>query len=344
MPPQHTSRMTPRGDDPWISVSDLGEFAFCPRAGLLSHEAAYEDSGTERDRRPGPRTIFDVEYLRRELKDLAARRRQLWIAVAITAAGATAAGVVVTLSLAFALETLSFVVLPLLVIAGVALSVEVKFLRDNFTRMAELKEQLRLAESAIASVPDPNHRDRRAVDWWSLLQGGCESVRAQDQYRDTKWKISGKPWRILVYRGVHKFPVFRMKLRRKKEFDDFGWYEWVVDKRIFHQHIIRTVAYAHLLEVCENATSPYGIVMYGATYDGKTIPVSPGQKKKFHDTLLDYRATIRDARQGKLPGGPHSTGVCRGCPWGKPEGFWIFKRSACGRRFHWRPPYVEQRR
>lgn len=79
--------------------------------------------------------------------------------------------------------------------------------------------------------------------------------------------------------------------------------------------------------------------MFGATYEGTTIPVSNSQKKKFHDVLLSFRAVIRAARKGENPDKPASTHICKGCPWGQPEGFWIFKKSVCGKRFRWRPPY-----
>ena len=90
MPQKRTSRMTPLQDDPWISVSDLGEFAFCPRAGVLAHEASQDDSGTERDRRAGPRHFHDIEGLKRKLNDLAATRKTIWITILITAMAAVA--------------------------------------------------------------------------------------------------------------------------------------------------------------------------------------------------------------------------------------------------------------
>lgn len=69
-PAAQRSRMLADSNDPWISVHTLGEYIFCPRAGLLAQETAGEDIGEEKFfARGGPRKIFySIDEILRQLK------------------------------------------------------------------------------------------------------------------------------------------------------------------------------------------------------------------------------------------------------------------------------------
>src|SRR2546423_1914119 len=41
------SRMNAGRNEPWLSVSLLAEHTYCPRAGIIQHETATEDTGEE---------------------------------------------------------------------------------------------------------------------------------------------------------------------------------------------------------------------------------------------------------------------------------------------------------
>src|SRR6267142_923284 len=82
---------------------------------------------------------------------------------------------------------------------------------------------------------------------------------------------------------------------------------------LFKQHYARMAAYCHLLEKCEHAYSPYGIILFGNSHEGITIPCQPGTKKTFHDSLLSARTTIANFRQ-VLPPYPRNPQICVLCP------------------------------
>ena len=55
-------------------------------------------------------------------------------------------------------------------------------------------------------------------------------------------------------------------------------------------------AYCHLIETCEGAESPYGIVLYPDSYECVTVPNSPENQNKLHSGLLRARKIIRAAQ------------------------------------------------
>src|SRR4051794_19312479 len=66
-----SDRMKAAENDPWVSVSLLGECLFCNRAGRFHHEQSQEDTGEESDieppRRGWYRRPFTVVEIEREL-------------------------------------------------------------------------------------------------------------------------------------------------------------------------------------------------------------------------------------------------------------------------------------
>jgi len=113
-------------------------------------------------------------------------------------------------------------------------------------------------------------------------------------------------------------------------------------------------AYCHLLERCEGASSPYGIVLFGDTMKGFSVPATPQTKRVFHDALLATRATIEQfaARQFSIETHGHllsrlpvawspdppsdSYTRCPNCPHSSRD--YGSVRGVCGTRFQWDPP------
>ena len=178
------------------------------------------------------------------------------------------------------------------------------------------------------------------------MKAGFESITYQDTLRDERWKLAGRPWRVLRKGGM-RIPVFLMRRGNKVKF----------------QHIARMAAYCHLIETCEGAESPYGIVLFNGTYDGIAIPNAPGPRKAFHSALVKSRKIINDSIEGKDPEPPSNRQICYYCPNGRPVSYipgetehkkmgeplpvhiipafpagYDF-HSACGDRFRWVAPH-----
>jgi hypothetical protein len=98
-------------------------------------------------------------------------------------------------------------------------------------------------------------------------------------------------------------------------FSDLNRY---VAKTVQRQHQIRMAAYCHLVEVCEGAESPYGIVLFGDSYQGMAIPNNSQNRKALHEELQKARQTIQAVKGNKEPLPPRNDQICRGCPLGEP--------------------------
>ena len=178
------------------------------------------------------------------------------------------------------------------------------------------------------------------------MKAGFRSIKYQDALTDKDWMLSGRPWRVLR-RGSLRIPVFRM-LRG--------------EPKLYRQHYARMAAYCHLIEVCEGAESPYGIILFGHTYEGVAVPNSPTTRAAFHDELVKARAVVRKSREDvSFPLAPRGS-QCEHCPLGGPVFIGLERRSTrrdeemlpvfpargrdgrayhsfCGDRFHWIPPH-----
>ena len=357
-PAAQRSRMVADSNDPWISVHTLGEYIFCPRAGLLAQETAGEDIGEEKFfARGGPRQIFYsigqiLRLLRSHLFGAAIAGVGAWalwwlrpkgmnffwpipiifvivsyfyrqitwrglfhwctiigifafLFAHLSSFGFTARGI--TRPKPLQMGALGF--LAAMSIAGLLQSL-ILFARYLRAKLAREK------------VPDPNHQEPQKIYWWNLIQAGYTQYAPSEAMGDPKWRIVGKPWRVLK-KGNLRIPVFRKRS---------------LDEKLYKQYFARIAAYCHLLESCEGGECPYGIVMLGSTLKGYTVPCRPSAKKAFHDGLIDARTMIRIIpNSGLEPSPPGNLNLCYGCPWGKPErGSGI---SDCGMRFNWIPPH-----
>lgn len=318
------SRMIARGDDPWVSVSLLSEHVYCPRAGVLLFEKNQEDSGEEEVQIAGKRQVtifYTIGQIQRELQ----RLQSILKTLAMTT-GIMAIVFIISFIVATWLPFLTMVTF-LAAIGGISCIVGLAIVGAQW--LSVYYDHYLPAKNARPYEPPISHTEPHPVEWWSLINAGFQVVRPSDQYRYPEWHLAGCPWRLLV-RGTLRIPVFRARLRREGE------------NRLFRKHFARMAAYCHLVEKSEHAQSPYGVVLFGNTLKGLTVPITPSSNKAFHDGLVGARSALIALRAGHAPSRAHSSKVCLNCPHSRQDR--MTGASECGTRFHWTPPNAWARR
>jgi hypothetical protein len=324
---------------PWIGVHVLTEFMFCPRAGLLAHEASRDDPGEELDRAPRLDYLpdFTIEELERALED---NWNEIWRMLTWT--------VPALLLVSIMSATVDWRLALLLVPAGVWL---IRWMFDQLMRVADLSRRLKAAHAAASKEPQADSTELQSVNWWELLKAGFTPVAYEDPHEDRSWNLAGRPWRVL-HKGSLRIPVFR-KRRGKAE--------------LYPQHFARIAAYCHLIETAEGGEAPYGIVLFGSEYEGVTVPDVHENRAEFHFALHSARRLIEAAHSaGLMPDLPKPATACHDCPWGRPHvhvpgvtetslgGKQLpplrtrgtdkrLYHSECGDRFRWVPPHDRAR-
>ena len=214
-------------------------------------------------------------------------------------------------------------------------------------KILELLSRRDFALSCKCIEPNPTSTDLQAVNWFGMLKHGFESVRLEEPLQDLKWRIAGKPWRILR-KGSLTIPVFKTRTEQEQPREP---------------QIAKIMAYCRLCEECIGGSSPYGIVLSGAEFSGFAVPNSETWRQDFHDSVVALRqlAVAADNRgEGEVSYEGHK---CTGCPLGEPQptvaGNRVYRfgaplpvhsprgssgsRSDCGDRFEWSPPYNSNR-
>lgn len=278
---------------PRVEVHVLSEFVFCPRAAILAAESG-QDAGDEEHRR-GPKLDAFVDYDEHRFVEAIRgewARMGLWLTLLAPALLLVLAAWRLTSPLAAAVAAL-----PLFVL--VALSGE------SLLRIARLAREYSAYRAAAPAEIDLTATDIRDVNWWSLRKAGFDCLMPRDPYRDHVEQLSGKPWRVLVKDTVVRIPVVR-KHRGKR---DWG-----------KQHVIRLAAYCRLIEACEGADAPFGLLMFAGSYDCKLIPNTRENRERLERALGDVRRLLEVER----PGQPPRTAApgedrCRGCHLGSPR-------------------------
>jgi hypothetical protein len=320
-----------------VRVRTLGEFVFCPRAGLLSHASAEEDDEPTDERM---NLNFLPEYsltLIEEQLAVQLRRLARWAA---WAAGGLFLFVVAgwnelppAVPFALAVPTLLCVWKSLQAIAAVV----------------TLADRRREALAAKPIEPPADLTDDTPVRWWELLKAGFESVPYLEPLSADELALAGKPWRVLK-KGSLRIPVIRLPA------DNYhaGRY-WV-----YEQHRVRLAAYAVLLAACEGGQTPYAVVLFGGSYHGVAVPLlTAGAVTAKLDEL---RRALDLERMGVPTTAPTDLRVCSGCPLGRPRLTTVADRKDealgrklhvvtgpdgrsyhcdCGDRFGWTPPHAD---
>ena len=329
-----------KGETPHIGVHVLTEFVFCSRAGIVAHESDRDDPGQDLD--AAPRLDYLPDFSVRELQDALQKTwSRIWRGLALGIAAGSLVFLVV-------LQAHWFLAVG---VVGIALRPALRWLWSRFCDVATLQKRLRAAIDAQPNAPDATLMTTQPVNWWSLRKAGFSVLRPEDAYCDSDLRLSGRPWRILQ-KGSLRIPVFR---KRSGE------------NALYPQHRVRMAAYCNLIETCERAESPYGVVLFGDGCDGVTVPHSTGNRQAFHEALLQARQVVESLRsQDPGPDPPRST-ACRECPLGRPVSYvrgqtstvmygdaakpyltrGSYRRlyhSPCGDRFVWVPPHERAKR
>jgi len=312
-----------------VSVHALGEFRFCPRAGVNAHEAETPEQETDYaplDYLPK----YEVAAVERELND---RLDLVWVLL-VCIVGSLAGGVLLRL----VTEAPVFW-------AGVGGAAAFGVLLARLiVSVLTLAERLTQARAAAPGRPPEGLTGDYPVNWWRLLADGFESQRRQEPLFDRGLGLVGSPWRVLA-RGDLRVPVVRCP--------DKGQAVWP-------KHRTRLAAYACLLAEQEGGRAPYGVILFGGAYDGVAVPVDSTALAEMKRTLREARRHIESDATPPVP--THLLSRCLGCPHGKPVAFragrseftrrdgplvarpardrrGVWRHSRCGDRYGWTPPH-----
>jgi len=317
-------------DAPLLSATSLAEYAFCPRAGVLTHEGRCADPD---DELPSLSLLPWFEEHRIKEDYAASSLKLFWILT----------GFIVGLII-LAVLPIGAALYHLFLLGGVGLGGYLAALEYGIWK--ELGRRRLAAKIEPRCDPEPNNQIQQPVNWWGLLKAGYGVRRPAAALRNSKWKISGKPRRVLQ-KGDWSIPVHRVNRTNGK---------------VEPQHIVRIMVHCLLLESVEYANSPFGILLFGDTYEGFTIPRTEANQELCYKTIMKAREAIAKAREGEQqPPAPVKTTACSGCHHGSPRHaakevktmhygdalspFVLLDRKNtmfhcnCGDRFRWKPPH-----
>jgi hypothetical protein len=315
--------------DPAVTASTISEYDFCPRAGILTHAGGYSDPEEEM-----PSLSLLPWYEQDAIEEAYARSvyRLFWMLV----------GLVAGLVIMAITPIIRWTVFPLILLAGVG--VWAHYALREYSTWRKLGARRLATRLATVCDPNPNSDAFQPVDWWGLLRAGFEVRRPEAAFKDEKWKVSGKPRRILQ-KGSMTIPVHRIRKR---------------EGPLSPQQITRVMTHCHLIEAAEGAVCPFAIVLFGDTYQGTTVPNTRTNRERFYSALERVRSMIRESDIGErqIPE-PVTGAICRDCPhgcprpankllktmrYGEPLDPYLFVHGKgtvyhcdCGDRFRWKP-------
>ena len=323
----------------WVGVHELSECVFCARAGLIVVEQDRDDEGEEEQKQA--RLGYRPPYIPREIEAGLERIGQELILLF--------AALMMTLAVTMILMRL---VDHRIVWLGVVMMLYVvSRMPERIWQYLEWAALRRQAMRAPPRRPTADLQEEQAVNWWELLQTGCAAKRYREPFSDPELKLAGRPFQVLLD-GPLKIPVIRVNNP---------------EKRVHPNHRARIAAYCRLIEVCLGGESPYGIVLFGRTYDGIAVPHQREARDAFHGGLVQIRELARKtAGEPVHVDPPEKPSKCSGCPWGRPfslehceqehrrfgsllpvfqaaSATRVLYHSHCGDRFGWVPPHEKAR-
>ncbi|MCC6127457.1 MAG: hypothetical protein IT426_21065 [Pirellulales bacterium] len=322
-----------RSDDAELSVYELTEFVFCPRAGLCTHE--------QKEVLPEPETppnasflpIHDENELRFTLK---ATIGQLCNIVLGGGAATIVFAVMAWLSGWISLWCLTLCCFLLTTYA----------VCDRLYWIALILQNLKIWKMAASQTIDIHSPKIQYVHWCELIRSEFELTEPQGAFHHIPWRLGGKPYRLLE-KGALRIPVFRPTQ------------PW---KDLYPQHFVRIAAYCRLIEAKEGFQSPCGVIVMPDSFQAIIVPCSAKSREDFKQAVLRSRMAIRDSEERNVfPPEPENKSLCRDCPHGRPQVFRNGKpfirgditlaprvfagrdgkryHCLCGDRFHWDPPH-----
>ena len=276
-----------------IGVLVLSEHVFCPRAALIASESG-NDAGDE-EPNLGPRLDLLIDYNEHKFTEAlhqAWGEMRLWLMLIAPA--------VFAVMLAIYFQS---------VLAALVLSLPIFILLakcwDTLTRIITLVREQARYRAAPEVVIDPEPTEIKRLSWWSLRKAGFDCNKPPDPLTDSASNLSGKPWRQLR-KGSIVIPV----IRRHRGSADWG-----------PQHEVRIAAYCDLIEKCEGAAAPFGVILFAGTSDCVIIPNTNARHMLYDRALKDAVKFLEIHAAGThIPAAPTDR-RCTGCPHGKPRQF-----------------------
>jgi hypothetical protein len=182
-----------------IKVRTLGEFVFCPRAGVLS-SLRTEDEEPEYDQ---PNLDFLPQYELRIIEEqLGPHLRKLAGSFLFLVVGLIFGGI--SLGMGWKWAVLG---------AAVAIFFAGRFFRRELIAVLTLASYRRQAMRAEPAEPPVDLDATMPVNWWNLLQAGFDSIRPQEAFRAEDIQLAGTPWRVLR-KGSLRIPVIKLESAR----------------------------------------------------------------------------------------------------------------------------------
>jgi hypothetical protein len=319
---------------PEVGVHVLSENVFCPRAALLAYESGDDDGQAESDL--GPRLDEWIDYdAHRFAEGLSAAWGDLRLWLTLLAPAGLAALVMWQM------------VSPL---AGIVAALPAFYLAgriwDTSMSIIDLVREQGLLDAAPVAEIDLAPSGVIEVNWWTLRKAGFDCLQPVDAHRDPGRRLSGRPWRMLTKGTTLRIPVVR------KHHGERSW---------GRQHVVRLAAYCQLIETCEGADAPFGVLLFADTYDCVIFPYTADAKAALESALQQTRELIGVYEEGRFLPTPPTDNRCSGCHFGRPRRYNSGSatvlngqpmaalptravdnkvyHSHCGDRFNWVPPH-----
>lgn len=321
-------RLAASGKDEHLNVHVVSEYLFCERAGVLAKESQVPDPGLEL------RTVRLGYLPRYELRQLESWISRITVAMigggALSALGMLAGGVAAWWGASWGLVVCWVLLLTSIigVVAGLGLLLLLTW---------------RLAQARGAEPMEPDFSEVEAVElpWWSLVAAGYELQQWPDTVTIERWRLTGRPWRVLV-RGRTAIPVLLSKRSPGK---------------LQKNHFARIAAYCALLSEQAGIESPFGVVLFYRTTDCTAVKFSSWSLRALADGVVGMRELARliatERLFARIPDPQH----CHACPLGQLKRYQepslasgeappvaierkgVKYQSECGYRFQWTPPH-----
>ncbi len=313
---------------PPLSVHELSQYQYCPRAGLLAHEAPFDEAGEDW---PTIRLSYLPKYNLAEI--------ERWISVVTI----VLVGVIVAAGVA-----LGWVVLATLLGKSGAVGFGWWAFGSAFLAslgvlylIVMLVRRRREALGTKPREPEFTSEEPVSIHWWELRAAGYQP-RSPPKFDDEELlNLHGKPWVVLV-RGDHWIPVLRMRGE---------------SETIHANHMLRLAGYRYLIEVNTHYETPYGLVLLPNSLKAKAVPASALGQAELKTVIADFRQLI-DSRRAPEP--PTRQSLCDKCFFGLPHRYVMnrsetysegqplppltvkvagkYWHSKCGDRFRWHTP------
>lgn len=317
----------------WLTVHTLSEFVFCPRAGVIAYDNQQMD---EVDSKP---LRFNLDYLPDYSVALIEEAfkhqlRDLWRLVFHLL------GVIAFNILLYRWGWLIGIA------AGAGLLIAVGWrVADRLDKVLILVARRRRVIEALSREPVLNSQQMQRVNWWELLRAGYESEVDELVLEDESLQIAGRPWRILK-KGSRRIPVVKALTPSGRDLS--------VPKA---QHSTRIAAYCRLIERNIGVEAPFGIVIFGNTYEGWTVPNTETLQDELEAVVKIAKEQLKTVDDFASAIEPESVSICAGCLHGEPialerrpagnkniRGATSQKdgklyHSRCGDLFGWVPPH-----